>query len=160
VVPQNKNWAVQGQTKGGERARNVHFQTPVRTLKWHCRSGLWRLLAAAGAEDACSLLCPDTLTALPKASGALSPLTKCMLLLISPNAFTFPTRNYTHITDQITVHSSRPITSAIATDCNYSQSLLLTRYTMWSGRQYPEFRRTLLQIFFYWDFRHQSLVVG
>ena len=144
--------------------RNVHFQTPVRTFNWHCRSGLWRLPAAARAEDACSFLCPDTLTALPKAPCPLSPLTNRILLLISPNALTCPTRNYTHITDQFTVHRSHPITSAIATNCNYSQSgissLLLTRYAMWSGRQYPVFRRTLLEIFLYWDFRHQSLVVG
>jgi len=42
---------------------------------------LWRLPAAAGAKDVCSLLCPDTLPALPKASLVASPLTKSTLPL-------------------------------------------------------------------------------
>jgi hypothetical protein len=74
---------------------------------------------------------------------------------VRTHARTFPARNYTHITDKFTV------TTSTATDCNYSQpgicSLPLTQYTMWSGRQCPAFRRTLLEIFLYWDFRHQRL---
>jgi hypothetical protein len=55
---------------------------------------------------------------------------------IRTHSRTFPARNYTHITDQFTVHRSHPIRSAIATDFNYSQSgicslLLTVHHVVW-----------------------------
>jgi hypothetical protein len=103
---QNKNWAVRDPTKRGERARNVHFQIPVRTFNGH---RLQHLPAAAGTEDACSRLWLGTSTALTRASLVISPLTK-RILLLHQSQRNHISRAQLHV-HEFTVHRSLPITN-------------------------------------------------